>query len=183
MCEEDLERHSQEIGGIDDSGNPIIVEIDESKFFHRKYHCGVWRPGHWVFGGIERQSGRCFLVEVPDRTAETLEAKIQEYILPSTHIMSDGWASYVNVDKICNGIYTHEVVIHKRNFVDPEDPMIHTQTVEDMWMRTKRKIRQQLGTSEALFPSYIHEFVWRNKYKHHILANLFICISEQYPLS
>ena len=80
-------------------------------------------------------------------------------------------------------IYTHEVVIHERNFIDPEDPMIHTQTVEGIWMRAKRKIRQQLGTSEALFPSYIHEFVWRNKYKHHILANLFICISEQYPLS
>ena len=67
-----------------------------------------------------------YLVEVPDRTAETLEAKIKEYILPGTHIMSDGWASYGNIDQIDNWIYTHEVVIHERNFVDPKDPMIHT---------------------------------------------------------
>ena len=54
VCEEDVESHSQEIGGIHDSADPIIVEIDESNFFHHKYHRGVWRPGHWVFGGIER---------------------------------------------------------------------------------------------------------------------------------
>ena len=96
--------------------------------------------------------------------------------------MSDGWVLYANIDQIDNGIYTHEVVIHEHTFVDFEDPMISTQTVEGMWMRAKRKIRQQLGTSEALFPNYIHEFVFRNKYKHHILANLFKCITEQYPL-
>ena len=53
-----------EIGGMDFDGNQLVVEIDESKFFHRKYHRGQWCPGHWVFGGVERGTGRCFLVEV-----------------------------------------------------------------------------------------------------------------------
>jgi hypothetical protein len=40
---------------------------------------GQWREGHWVFGGIERNSGKCFLVEVPDRTEATLLGIIERY--------------------------------------------------------------------------------------------------------
>ena len=54
------------------NGEPLTVETDETKFFHHKYHQGQWREGHWVFGGIERGSGKCFLVEVPDRRVRTL---------------------------------------------------------------------------------------------------------------
>ena len=141
------------------------MEIDESKYFHRKYHRGQYRDGHWVFGGIERVSGKCFLVEVPDRTAATLEPLIQRYILPGSHIVSDGWAAYGNIERIYNGVYTHETVIHQHYFVDPNDPSIHTQNVENMWMRAKRKIRRQFGTSRALFPSYLDEFVFRNTFR------------------
>ncbi|KAL8602279.1 hypothetical protein ACOMHN_022792 [Nucella lapillus] len=66
-CETWLINNPDEIGGLDDNGVPVMVEIDESKYFHRKYHRGQWRDGHWVFGGIERESGKCFLTEVPDR--------------------------------------------------------------------------------------------------------------------
>jgi hypothetical protein len=68
------------IGGLNDDMTSKVVEIDESKFFHRKYHRGQWRAGHWVFGGIERNTKKCFLVEVPDRTAETLSNLIQRYV-------------------------------------------------------------------------------------------------------
>lgn len=77
ICETALENFPDEIGGFDENGEPKVVEIDESKFFHRKFHRGLWREGHWVFGGIERGSGKCFLVEVPDRRAETLGPLIQ----------------------------------------------------------------------------------------------------------
>jgi hypothetical protein len=45
-----------------------VVEINESKFFHRKYHRGQWSAGHWVFGEIERNTRKCFLVEVTEVT-------------------------------------------------------------------------------------------------------------------
>lgn len=43
------------------------VEIDESKFGRRKYHRGHKVEGQWVFGGIERETGRVFMVPVEDR--------------------------------------------------------------------------------------------------------------------
>ena len=134
FCREDigvfLERHATEIGGFGE-----IVEIDETKYFHRKYHRGQWRDGHWVFGGVERGSGRCFLVEVLNRTAATLEAEILRHILPGTRIMSDGWAAYRNIPQLANGIYEHSVVVHERNFVYSDDDEVHTQNIENLWMR------------------------------------------------
>lgn len=163
LCEQWLEENPMEIGGIDEAnGEPLIVEVDESKYFYRKYHRGQWRQGQWVFGGVERRSGKCFLVVVPDRRESSLRAATERWVLPGTHIISDGWASYQNINVWANGVYTHSAVIHERNFVDPNDSETHTQNIENLWMRAKRKIRRQFGTSETLFPSYLHEFMWRN---------------------
>jgi hypothetical protein len=35
------------------------------------------------------------------------------------------------------GVYTHETVIHDVNFVNPDNPGIHTQNIENMWIRVK----------------------------------------------
>lgn len=181
-CEKFVETQSAEIGGIDEDGDPIVVEIDESYYFHRKYQRGEWRPGHWVFGGIERVSGKCFLVQVADRTAETLKNEILQHILPGSHIVSDGWAAYAKIDQINDGIYTHDTVIHERNFVDPDDRDVHTQNIENLWMRAKRKLKRQFGTSHALFTSYLHEFVFRNAFRgQDVFTNFLHCVSLSYP--
>ena len=46
------------IGG---PGVEIEIDIDESKFGRRKYNRGRVVDGHWVLGGMERISGKCFL--------------------------------------------------------------------------------------------------------------------------
>jgi len=129
-CESWLTNHPQEIGGMDDQGHPIMVAIDESNSFHRKYHRGQWREGHWVFAGIESGTGKCFLIEVSDRTAATLQPLIQRYILQGSHIMSDGWPSYANIDQLGHGIYMHSLIVHQRHFVDPADADVHTEQTE-----------------------------------------------------
>jgi transposase-like protein len=97
--------------------------------------------------------------------------------------MSDGWASYANIDRIGNGIYMHDVVVHQHHFVDPNDIDTQTENVENMWMRAKRKLRRQFGTSQALFTSYLHEFVFRNRFR---AENMFVTvlkiISDNYPV-
>jgi len=60
--------------------------------------------GQLVFGGVERESGKTYLVPVPDRTADTLMAVIDACIEPGTRIISDCWGSYWVLDE--EG-YTH----------------------------------------------------------------------------
>jgi hypothetical protein len=54
------------------SGPKKTVEIDDSKFGRRKYHRGHPVKGQWVFGGVERKSGKTFLIPAPCRTVDTL---------------------------------------------------------------------------------------------------------------
>ena len=162
------------MGGFDEQGNPVNVEIDESKFFHRKYHRGAYREGHWVFGAIERRSRKCFVVEVPDRRKRTLEAIISRELLPGTRIISEGWASYADIDQLANGVYAHDVVVHENYFVDPDYPDIHTQNVENMWARLKRKFKRQYGTSSELFPTYLKEFMFRQRFTNKEMCRAFI---------
>jgi len=72
-------------------GGGKVLEIDESKFEKRKYHRGHSVKGQWVFGGVERGTGRTFLVAVHDRSAETLIGLSKQWILPGTTIISDCW--------------------------------------------------------------------------------------------
>ena len=146
VCIIALENNPQLIGGIDENNDPIIVEIDESYFLKPKYNRGRYGSGRWVFGAVERDSGLCFLQTVENRTKATLEALIIEWILPGSHIISDGWAAYNEIETIHNGIYTHQVIIHSDNFVDPYDKNIHTQNIENLWSRVKYKFRKQYGT-------------------------------------
>ena len=115
--------------------------------------------------------------------AVTLKEAIVQYILPGTHIVSDGWAAYARIEDINHGLYSHDVIVHQEHFVDPNDDTIHTQNVENLWMRVKRKLRRQFGTSETLFTSHLHEFVWRERYKNSEAFSAFICsLTRQYTL-
>ena len=88
--------------------------------------------------------------------------------MDGSHVVSDGWTSYANIDRWNNNIYTHEV-LHQENFINPNNPDVHTQNIENLshllsWMGAKKSFVDKVvtSTSEALFTSYLHEFVWRN---------------------
>jgi hypothetical protein len=102
-------------------------------------------------------------------------------------VISDGWAAHcgTQIERIQGGVYSHQVVnvIHKDNFVDPENPEVHTNNVENMWMRAKRKFKRMFGTSHALFETYLFEFMWKQKHKDvDLFSSLIICIRGQYPV-
>jgi transposase-like protein len=122
------ERCSVKIGGPNKT-----VEIDESKFGRRKYHRGHPVKGQWVFGCVERESGRKFLVPVQDRAADTLSAVIRDWIEPRTKVISDCWAAYNNLGS--QG-YEHHTVNQSFHFKDPITGA-HTNTTEATYRHVK----------------------------------------------
>ena len=114
---------------------------------------GQHRPGRWVFGAVERDSLNCALVEVANRNTATLEPIIQEWLLPGTRIMSDGWGAYGNLDNIGGGVYMHDVVVHQDNFVHPVHLDVHTNHVENIWMRARWKFKRGLTVTSRGNPA------------------------------
>ena len=167
-CVTILKRDSEPIGG---PGK--VVEIDESKFGKRKYNRGRKVDGVWVFGGIERDSRRCFLVTVEDRSAETLIPIIKQYILSGTKIISDCWKSYI---KLQEEGYIHGTVNHSIEFVNSITGD-HTQNIESTWRAVKRSLPRS-GTVKSLYESYFAEFIFRRKYFNESVEH-FLCFLDQ----
>ena len=134
------------------------VEIDESMFGNkRKYNCGRVSEGQWVFGMVERDTGRSLVFRVPDRQQETLVARqVREFIEPGTVIISDKFSPYFNLNDVG---YIHLMVNHSENFVDPYTGA-HSNTIEGLWSQVKWKLKAMNGTTGTKLPGYLDEFNW-----------------------
>ena len=115
----------------------------------------------WVFGGIERESKKCFFVTVEDCSQRTLLQIIKDNIKPGTTIISDYWKAYDCLNK--EG-FEHLKVNHSLNFVDP-DSGAHTNTIESTW-RALKKFLPKYGTVKSLYDTYFSQYCFRKKYIH-----------------
>ncbi|KAG0440498.1 hypothetical protein DMUE_1702 [Dictyocoela muelleri] len=88
-CIEDFSNGDNMIGGLDENGIPIVVEIDKSLFFKNKYNRGRSRGGTWYVAGVERNSKNAFIVPVVDRSAETMFQLINNHVRPGTICITD----------------------------------------------------------------------------------------------
>ena len=113
----------------------VTVEIDESKWgYKRKYNRGrLVKESIWIFGIIERSTGKVDLITCSARSARELIPKINRVVLPGTSIMSDEWAAYRSLSQ---QEYHHTTINHTENFVDPVTGC-HTQTIESFWANSK----------------------------------------------
>uniref|UniRef100_A0A0N4ZAA3 DDE_Tnp_IS1595 domain-containing protein n=1 Tax=Parastrongyloides trichosuri TaxID=131310 RepID=A0A0N4ZAA3_PARTI len=141
------------IGGVND-----IIEIDETVITKRKYNKGRLISTQWIVGSISRRTKKFFIVSVPNRNESTLIDIIKNHVLPNSTIYTDGWRGYRNLT--LHG-YSHKIVIHQENFVNPKDTSIHTQNIENLWSILKRFLRKK-GTNRKEIMSYINEFAFKN---------------------
>ncbi len=122
------------------------------------------------------------MVSVPDRSADTLLPLIQQWILPETRIISDGWTAYGGIRNLQQQ-YNHQWVNHRLYFVDPTDRSVHTQGIEATWGAIKRAMKHLSGTSPELFPTYLFQYMFRRFFNRKQLAlQLLREIRFQYPV-
>lgn len=187
VCSWKLCQNPIRLGGLDQ-----IVQIDESLFAKAKNNVGhaLQRPQCWVFGIYDIQLKIGYMHIVYQRDHDTLLDIIRRVILPGSIIYSDQWAAY---NYILNDDpeyfphpqpYRHATVNHSHHFVDPLTG-VHTNHVEAMWSRCKKQFKQMNGTTDDSIPSYIDEFMWRQRYAPSVsvaFENILLHISQQYPL-
>jgi hypothetical protein len=111
------------------------------------------------------------MVTVPDRSAATMLPIIQQYVLSGT---------VQRLQQAYNQLPNHNIVNHRFNFVDPDDPSVRTNTVEGSWGLCKAKFRSMHGTSDSLFDSHIQEFPWRRLFVDKAFGNILFWIAHYY---
>jgi IS1 family transposase len=163
FCRQVCQIVNQNLPFVPIGGPGLTVEVDETALWRRKYNKGrvLRKQTQWIFAGICRETKRVFVVPVRVRGARTLISLIQKYVgVPlvgqqRVTIYSDGWPAYSGLGALG---YDHGVVIHKRNYLNPQNHNVHTQTVE----RLNRTLKEFLpATSNAdLLDSHIHQFLY-----------------------
>ena len=109
-------------------GEGMTVEIDETHIFKRKYNVGriLVSQSVWVIGGICRETKNVFLKVSTVRNRQTLMKIISDNVQPGTRIITDCWCGYSRLNDIG---FNHFTVNHRYNFLSPDDPTIHTNTI------------------------------------------------------
>ena len=76
--------------------------------------------------------------------------------------MTDEWRSYSSIEEW--GDYRHFKINHSENFVQPKNKEVHTQNIESLWQKLKRRHKEEFGTSEIFLETYIADFSWRQEF-------------------
>jgi ISXO2-like transposase domain len=143
---------------------PIIVEVDESKFGKRNYNRGHHVQGVWVFGGVERwtPARRIFVCSVENRNSETLNNLIRRHIRLGSLIYTDCWRAYNSVVLRDLG-YDHGTVNHELYYVDPVTGVC-TNTIEGTWWAIKATTSSRRRNDKFLQEDLI-VFTWKRKHE------------------
>lgn len=172
VCINWAERNSSVLGGPN-----CIVEVYETKIDKQKYERGPEVEEEWVLGGIEKDTGNCFFVPVPDRTDYALLALVRQWIRPGTTIMSNCWRSYDSLEKAG---YRHLTVNYSKKFVDPTTGA-DTQTTEGLWRDVEGRLARFGRRGDMV--GHLAEYMFRRKFPDHTKrVHTFFCeISVCYP--
>ena len=117
---------------------------------------------------------------VQQRDAATLLPIIQAHTAPGTTVHSDDWSAYRQVASLPN-VASHSTVNHSLHFVD-----WYTHTEHRVLLgKGKRKIKHMKGCHATELPSYLDEFMWKERHgktKKACFRNICRDIASFYPV-
>ena len=119
---------------------------------------------------------------VNSRDSATLLPIVTQHVRPGITVHSDEWRAYAALQRIPQ--FNYRTVNHSLHFVDPNTG-VHTQAIEGYWSRAKGKLKRMRGTSGDLFPTYLDEYIWRERFGGTTMCAFeSICqhIAEKYPV-
>ena len=96
---------------------------------------------------------------VSRRDAAILLPIIRDHTAPGTIIHSDESAAYRSLPNVAG----HGVVNHSLHFVEPTTG-VHTQHIKSYWSQVKTKLKRMRGCHAHQLPSYLDEYMWRERY-------------------
>ena len=139
----------------------------------------------WVFGLVDTSHTPAlgYMQVVQTRDAATLLPIIRAHVASGSVVHSDQWRAYNQVSTL-QPVTSHQTVNHSVNFVDPVTG-VHTQHVESYWNRVKLKLKAMKGCHAHQVPSYLDEFMWRERYAttgERAVYSIMQDIANQYPI-
>ena len=96
-----------------------------------------------MLGGKCRQTGECFLEICPDglRNGKTLKEIILRRVARGTTIYTDQWKGYYGLESLGFDWDKEETTVnHSKQFVNENNPRVHTQGIESKWRQVKRQL-------------------------------------------
>ncbi|KAF7684269.1 hypothetical protein TCON_0529 [Astathelohania contejeani] len=119
----------------------------------------------WDMVCVERNSKNAFIVLIENRSENTMYLIIHNYILTSTTCITDEWKAYKAAFFRISTVL-HITVNHSISFVNFENPLVHTSTIEGFFSHTKKFLREKYGVDKDKDFKYIVFFIWmHNKEK------------------
>ncbi|KAF7685875.1 hypothetical protein CDIK_3377 [Cucumispora dikerogammari] len=96
------------------------------------------------------------------RNKATLHNIVNKHVDKDSDIITDEWKTYNGLNKVFS---LHKTKCHKKHFVCPKNPLIHTQTIESMWSVLIRYVKNYETNIKKNLDSLIFEFKYKRTEK------------------
>jgi hypothetical protein len=139
------------------------IEVDECQVGRRKHQRGRIPREMWVVGGVVRDSVplESFMEVVARRNRQTLENIMRRRVNMSCRLITDDWGGYKHLRDLG---FNHFVIRHCDYFVDPQNPEIHTQNIENYWRCLRRFLAKKGTYTRRHIQAYLDEYIFRKRF-------------------
>ncbi|KAF7670543.1 hypothetical protein CDIK_4573 [Cucumispora dikerogammari] len=120
----------------------------------------MWEESQKQFDvrGICRVYKKFFYELVKNKNPDILHYILKRLVRLESTVITDEWKGYSGIDKVFS---RHLKINHSKYFVDPVNPLIHTQGIESLWGRLKRYIKKQGTNQRTTLRSLVLEFKFK----------------------